>query len=64
MPEGELLRLEPVSVRPGWLERRRVRVTCAACGEGVNYEREVTAGRRTLCRACAGECYYTRAADA
>lgn len=58
MPEPLLLRLEPVRVRPGWLDRRRVRVACAACGEGINYEREVAAGDRVLCRACGGERYY------
>jgi len=41
MPEAELLRLEPVSIQPGWLDRRRVRVSCQLCGEGVNYGREV-----------------------
>ena len=58
MPEPLLLRLEPVRVRPGWLDRRRVRVACAACGEGINYEREVATGGQALCRACAGERYY------
>jgi hypothetical protein len=29
-----------------------------ACGEGINYEREVVLGGRTLCRTCAGEGYY------
>jgi formylmethanofuran dehydrogenase subunit E len=61
MPEALLLRLEPVAIRPGWLDRRRVRVFCAACGEGINYEREVRARGEILCRACAGETYYERA---
>ena len=43
---------------PGWLDRRRVRVTCDSCGEGITYEREVRVGGRTLCRPCAGEGYY------
>ncbi|HEV2669180.1 MAG TPA: TraR/DksA C4-type zinc finger protein, partial [Blastocatellia bacterium] len=34
------------------------RVICDECGEGVNDQREVTRGGRTLCRACAGERYY------
>ena len=34
------------------------RVVCAECGEGINFKREVAAGDRTLCRACAGERYY------
>jgi formylmethanofuran dehydrogenase subunit E len=62
LPEDRLLRLERVVVDPGWLDRRRVRVACAQCGEGVNYEREVRAGGRVLCRACAGESYYAPAA--
>ncbi|HTB92797.1 MAG TPA: FmdE family protein [Candidatus Sulfotelmatobacter sp.] len=36
------------------------RVVCAQCGEGINFKREVTLNGRTLCRACAGERYYTR----
>jgi formylmethanofuran dehydrogenase subunit E len=34
------------------------RVLCEACGEAVNFRREVTSEGRTLCRACAGERYY------
>ncbi|HUK87330.1 MAG TPA: FmdE family protein [Terriglobales bacterium] len=34
------------------------RVTCAQCGEGVNFKREVRRDGKTLCRACAGERYY------
>lgn len=59
MPESLLLRLEPVLVHPGWLDRRRVRVSCEVCGEGVNYQREIRTGGRVLCRGCAGEAYYT-----
>jgi formylmethanofuran dehydrogenase subunit E len=58
MPEAELLRVHPVTVRPERLERRRLRVSCQGCGEGVTYHREVRVGGRTLCRACAGETYY------
>jgi formylmethanofuran dehydrogenase subunit E len=35
------------------------RVVCAQCGEGINFKREVSKEGRTLCRACAGELYYT-----
>ena len=63
MPEDRLLCLERVIVDPGWLDRRRVRIACAQCGEGVNYEREVLAGGRVLCRGCAGESYYVAAAS-
>jgi formylmethanofuran dehydrogenase subunit E len=34
------------------------RVVCEACGEGINFKREVSANGRTLCRACAGQRYY------
>jgi len=34
------------------------RVVCEACGEGINFKREVIADGRTLCRSCAGETYY------
>ena len=36
------------------------RVICAECGEGINFAREVLQGGRTLCRACAGETYYSQ----
>lgn len=58
MPEPALLRLQPVAVAPGFLDRRRVRVSCGACGEGINYQREVRVAGRTLCRPCVGEAYY------
>lgn len=35
------------------------RILCAQCGEGINFKREVVKDGRTLCRACAGECYYS-----
>ena len=34
------------------------RITCAECGEGINFKREVERDGRVLCRACAGERYY------
>jgi formylmethanofuran dehydrogenase subunit E len=34
------------------------RVTCEACGEGINFRREVRREGKLFCRACAGECYY------
>jgi len=40
---------------PGFKAERAI---CEACGEAVNFRREVTQGGRTLCRACAGERYY------
>jgi formylmethanofuran dehydrogenase subunit E len=35
------------------------RVVCDQCGEGINFKREVATDGRTLCRACAGQRYYT-----
>jgi formylmethanofuran dehydrogenase subunit E len=58
LPEHDLLKLQAVTVDPAWLPRRRVRVTCAACGEAVHYQREVRVCDRVLCRACAGDRYY------
>jgi formylmethanofuran dehydrogenase subunit E len=34
------------------------RVVCEACGEGINFRREVRTKEKILCRACAGESYY------
>jgi formylmethanofuran dehydrogenase subunit E len=59
LAEAKLLKLERVAVDPSWFARRRLRVRCEACGEGVNYEREVRVEGRTLCRGCAGDRYYT-----
>lgn len=37
------------------------RIVCEACGEGINFRREVRRAGKILCRACAGEKYYTSA---
>lgn len=56
MPEEMLFAVTPASLEipaqemPGY---RGDRVQCAACGEGINYHREVHAGGRTLCIPCA-----------
>jgi formylmethanofuran dehydrogenase subunit E len=34
------------------------RIVCEACGEGINFRREVRTDEKILCRACAGERYY------
>ena len=34
------------------------RIVCEACGEGINFRREVRRDEKVLCRACAGERYY------
>jgi formylmethanofuran dehydrogenase subunit E len=62
LPEEELFKVEHVRVdvppqnQPG---RPVSRVQCDECGEGINDRREVLRDGRTLCRACAGDGYYT-----
>ena len=34
------------------------RVVCEACGEGINFRKEVLREQKVLCRGCAGEQYY------
>jgi formylmethanofuran dehydrogenase subunit E len=34
------------------------RIACQACGEGINFRREVRQDGKILCRSCAGERYY------
>ncbi len=41
---------------PGYKGERRV---CEECHEGINFKREVVRDGRVLCKACAGERYYT-----
>jgi formylmethanofuran dehydrogenase subunit E len=62
MSDEDLFAVEQVRVElppeefPGY---KGERVTCSACGEGISYRREVLRNGATLCRACAGERYYT-----
>ena len=37
------------------------RIVCSQCGEGINFHREVQRDGKVLCRACAGESYYSPA---
>lgn len=46
----------PAEDMPGF---KAPRVVCQGCGERINFRREVERDARTLCRACAGEAYYT-----
>ena len=41
---------------PGYKGERQV---CVECGEGINFKRGVLREGRLLCKACAGERYYT-----
>jgi formylmethanofuran dehydrogenase subunit E len=61
LPDDELFTRQwvRVEVRPEDLPGfKSPRVVCAQCGEGINFQREVTRDGRTLCRSCAGESYY------
>lgn len=40
---------------PGFKGERAV---CEACGEGINFRREVRTAEKVLCRSCAGDRYY------
>ena len=63
LPDEELFKIERVTVnvasedQPG---RPVSRVRCDECGEGINDRREIIRDDHTLCRACAGDAYYTR----
>jgi formylmethanofuran dehydrogenase subunit E len=46
----------PAEEFPGY---KGERIACDTCGEGINFRREVRRDGRVLCRACAGESYYT-----
>lgn len=56
MPDGELFSEQWVQVElapremPGY---KSGRIVCEQCGEGINYDREVTRAQRTLCQGCA-----------
>jgi formylmethanofuran dehydrogenase subunit E len=62
MPDEDLFSIQWVRVVlgpeefPGYKGERRV---CEICGEGINFKREVVRDGRVLCKACAGESYYT-----
>jgi formylmethanofuran dehydrogenase subunit E len=61
MPDDDLFVSQWVKVElppeefPGYKGQR---IVCDACGEGINFRREVRQKGRILCRGCAGENYY------
>jgi formylmethanofuran dehydrogenase subunit E len=61
MPDEELFAWQWVRVTlgpedlPGYKAPRAI---CQACGESVQFKREIVREGRVLCRACAGERYY------
>ena len=56
MPDADLFTEQWVTVplpareMPGY---KAGRITCAVCGEGINFDREVERGGKTLCQGCA-----------
>jgi formylmethanofuran dehydrogenase subunit E len=62
LPNDELFTVQNVKVDlapeefPGY---KGTRCVCQECGESINFERQVERDGRTLCRACAGDRYYT-----
>jgi formylmethanofuran dehydrogenase subunit E len=61
MPVEELLRLQPVILTVSLeklLSKEGQCVPCEICGEEIINQREIIQNGQTLCRACAGECYY------
>ena len=62
MPDEEMFRVQRVRVdlRPCDLPGKPVEVQyCARCGEDITDSRQVVRDGDILCRACAGEAYYT-----
>ncbi len=62
LPDEELISLQEVQLKRPLeqvLSRPGVRVVCEGCGEEIINEREVYREGMTLCKACAGEGYYT-----
>ena len=62
LPDAEVFKVERVRVdlRPCDLPGPPVEVQyCEKCGEDVTDSRHVVKDGKTLCRACAGEAYYT-----
>lgn len=62
MPDEELFTIQQVHLKipiEVIISRPGVRATCQQCGEEILNEREVTRDGVTLCRACAGQAYYT-----
>lgn len=62
MPDDELLMVQPVVLSVSLeaiISRPKVRTVCENCCEEIINEREVWVGDQCLCRACAGDAYYS-----
>ena len=62
MPLEKLLVWQPVTMNlsmDALISRPVVRVNCARCGEEIVNEREIIIDGEPVCRACAGDAYYS-----
>jgi formylmethanofuran dehydrogenase subunit E len=62
IPAAELFCWQPVELTidlKALISRHGLRVSCALCGEEIINEREITVDGQIMCRACAGDAYYT-----
>jgi formylmethanofuran dehydrogenase subunit E len=62
MPDGELFVIEPVQLTVSLeaiISQPRQRAVCHQCGEEITNGREIVRDGVPLCRACAGQRYYT-----
>ena len=62
MPAAELLAIQPVSLRvpvAQWVGQPGQKVACDYCGEEIMNGRQVRRAGLALCRACAGQSYYS-----
>ena len=66
LPEEELLTFTEVQLKASLaqiLSNPNARTRCAICGEEIINEREIVREGCCLCRACAGQAYYTPASS-
>jgi formylmethanofuran dehydrogenase subunit E len=66
MPASELLSVWPVRLKTPLekiVSRAGIKALCELCGEEILNEREVVQEGMTLCRACAGQAYYSVTAE-
>ena len=62
MPDAELAVIQPVDLLTpveAILSHPSARAVCQACGEEIFNDRQVLRDGQVLCRACAGDAYYT-----
>jgi formylmethanofuran dehydrogenase subunit E len=62
MPATDLLLVQEVTLKTPIekiISRPRQKAICDVCGEEIMNEREIAGGGMVLCRACAGQAYYT-----